>query len=90
MRQGGMKPKGHSSGVYWTRVHGGGGKSKAKAKKENKPAQEINPDVAYDSDGDGKADIAGWILHAPVPECPTWVARGIVILILGIIWLKYS
>lgn len=88
MRQGGLSPKGHNSGVYWTRVHGGGGKRKAK--KENKPAQEINPDVAYDSDGDGKADISGWILHAPVPECPTWFARAVVIGIIAFIWIKYS
>jgi hypothetical protein len=88
MRQGGLKPKGHSSGVYWTRAHTGGGKRKQK--KESNPKEEINPNVAYDSNGDGKADIIGWILHAPVPECPNWIARGIVIFLIVFICLKYS
>ena len=26
MRQAGLKPKSHNSGVYWIRAHGGGGK----------------------------------------------------------------
>ena len=26
MRQAGLKPKSHNSGVYWVRAHGGGGK----------------------------------------------------------------
>ena len=32
MRQGGMKPKGHNSGVYWVRANAkqGGGKTKKK------------------------------------------------------------
>lgn len=89
MRQGGMKPKGHSNGNYWVRAHSGGNR-KRKPKSETKPEQEINPDIAYDSDGDGKADLTGWILHAPVPECPTWLARGIVIAIFLFIGIKYS
>jgi hypothetical protein len=28
MRQGGMKPKSHSSGTYWIRANAGGGKNK--------------------------------------------------------------
>lgn len=88
MRQGGMKPKGHSNGHYWVRANARGGKRKPK--KETKPEQEINPDIAYDSDGDGKADLIGWILHAPVPECPTWLARVIVIAIFIFIGIKYS
>jgi hypothetical protein len=32
MRQGGMKPKGHNSGVYWTRAHGNTGGRKKKVK----------------------------------------------------------
>ena len=30
MRQGGMKPKSHSSGVYWVRANAGGGSSSNK------------------------------------------------------------
>jgi hypothetical protein len=33
MRQGGMKPKGHNSGVYWMRANAQGGKRKAKTEK---------------------------------------------------------
>lgn len=87
MRQGGMKPKGHGSGIYWTRAHGGGGRKKtAKAT----PQEPVDPNVTYDSDGDGKADLIGWILHAPAPECPTWVARIIVLGVLIWIGIKYS
>ena len=31
MRQGGMKPKGHSSGTYWVRANANSGGSKTKA-----------------------------------------------------------
>jgi len=46
MRQGGLKPKGHNSGVYWTRVA-----SKGKnRKKDTEPKEEFNP---FDLDHDG-------------------------------------
>lgn len=58
MRQAGMKPKSHSSGVYWVRANAkeGGGKI------ENK---EIGP--AFDFDNDGQFDLwdlAGWLIVA--------------------------
>lgn len=86
MRTGG-KPKSYKHGASWIRAGGG---RKRKAKKEQKPTQETNPDILYDSDGDGQSDLMGWILHAPVPECPTWFARGFVIVCLAYIWIKYS
>jgi hypothetical protein len=86
MRAGG-RPKNLKSGARWVSSSRGGRKRKAK---EEKPKQETNPNIAYDSDGDGQADLIGWILHAPVPECPTWVARGLVILLLSYTCLKYS
>ena len=36
MRQGGLKPKGHGSGIYWTRATSQGGR-KAKAPKPEAP-----------------------------------------------------
>ena len=58
MRQAGLKPKSHSSGVYWVRANAKNGGGKA----ENKPAG-----PAFDFDHDGKVDlwdIAGWIIVA--------------------------
>ena len=46
MRQGGMKPKGHSSGNYWVRANAQGGGGKTKTKKQ----------IGIDVDGDGEAD----------------------------------
>lgn len=85
MRAGG-KPKSYKHGASWIRAGGG---RKRKAKKEQKPKEE-NKAKTYDSDGDGQSDLMGWILHAPVPECPTWFARGFVIACLAYIALKYS
>ena len=47
MRQGGMKPKGHSSGTYWVRANAksGGGKKK----KSLKQTEELEGD--YNDDG---------------------------------------
>lgn len=87
MRAGG-RPKNLNSGARWVSASRSGGR-KRKAKEE-KPKQEIDPNIAYDSDGDGKADLKGWILYAPVPECPTWVARLAVILFITYICIKYS
>ena len=88
MRAGG-RPKSLNSGVRWVSAARGGGRRKA-ATKEDKPKQDFDPDIAYDSDGDGKADLIGWILHAPAPECPAWVARIIVLGVLIWIGIKYS
>ena len=48
MRQGGMKPKGHSSGTYWVRANAksGGGRTKKNLKQ---PAEELEGD--YNDDG---------------------------------------
>jgi hypothetical protein len=86
MRSGG-RPKSLNSGARWVSTARKGGKRKTK---ENKPKEEINPNTVYDSNGDGKADLVGWILHAPTPECPKWLARTIVIGVLLFIGIKYS
>ena len=44
MRQGGMKPKGHSSGTYWVRANANSGGSKTKEKLEG----DINGDGVVD------------------------------------------
>ena len=88
MRPGG-RPKAYSNGARWVST-GGGRKRKAKAKTKAEPKQEINPDILYDSDGDGKADLVGWILHAPAPECPTWLARSLVLGFIAYICIKYG
>lgn len=41
MRQGGMKPKGHSSGTYWVRANANSGGSKTKEKIGEKPVSEF-------------------------------------------------
>jgi len=74
MRQGGMKPKSHSSGVYWVRASGStkGGKGK----------QEESEDFQFlDFDHNGKVDIwdiVGWIT---VASCV--VAWFVFLVILG-------
>jgi hypothetical protein len=45
MRQGGLSPKGHNSGVYWTRVA-----SKKKQKKEEESTEKFSP-IDLDHDG---------------------------------------
>ena len=86
MRAGG-RPKSLKSGARW--VNARGGRRKA-ATKEDKPKEKINPDILYDSDGDGKADLIGWILHAPAPDCPIWVPRIAFGLFMLYLWLNYS
>jgi len=88
MRAGG-RPKNLKSGARWVSASRGGGRRKATTKEE-KPKQVIDPNIAYDSDGDGKADLIGWILHAPTPECPAWFARTLVIVAIFYICIKYS
>tara|TARA_Y100000592_G_C5439394_1_gene302557 strand:- start:285 stop:527 length:243 start_codon:yes stop_codon:yes gene_type:complete len=63
MRQAGLKPKSHSSGVYWVRANGStkGGKGKQEESDHNEDFQFL------DFDHDGKVDlwdIAGWIIVA--------------------------
>ncbi len=49
MRQGGLKPKGHNSGVYWTRV---APKNKqSKTKKEEQPIEQAFSPNDLDHDG---------------------------------------
>tara|TARA_R110000744_G_scaffold114047_2_gene213340 strand:- start:13 stop:264 length:252 start_codon:yes stop_codon:yes gene_type:complete len=48
MRQGGMKPKGHSSGTYWVRANAKTGGSKKK-KNLNQSEEELEGD--YNDDG---------------------------------------
>ena len=48
MRQGGMKPKGHSSGTYWVRANAKSGGGRKKKSLKNKPA-ELEGD--YNDDG---------------------------------------
>ena len=88
MRAGG-RPKNLKSGARWVNASRGGGRRKA-ATKEDKPKEKINPDIIYDSDGDGKADLIGWILHAPAPDCPIWVPRIAFGLFMLYLWLNYS
>ena len=54
MRQAGLKPKSHSSGVYWTRAasNGRGKKKQGKAK----PADDYDPSLDYNGDG----VVNGW------------------------------
>jgi hypothetical protein len=47
MRQGGMKPKGHSSGTYWVR---------ANAKNGNDANSKKKKQVGVDTNGDGEFD----------------------------------
>ena len=58
MRQGGMKPKSHTSGVYWVRAGAkGGGKQK-------KTKHSTNGKVDIDTDGDGIPDTQGYVIHS--------------------------
>jgi hypothetical protein len=86
MRAGG-RPKSLNSGARWVSTARNGSKRKAK---EEKPKQEIDPNIAYDSNGDGKADLIGWILYAPAPICPIWVPRLAFALFMLFLWLNYS
>ena len=81
MRQGGMKPKGHNSGVYWVRANAkqGGGKTK---KKLGETVEEDYPE-AFDSNGDGKADIFGVLSFI-------LVASGVFATFSWLIWLNYT
>jgi len=78
MRQGGMKPKSHSNGVYWVRASGSTRKGRGKEEIDN------GEDYHFlDKDRDGIVtfwEVADFIL--------TW---GGVIFVFGfLIWLEYS
>jgi hypothetical protein len=62
MRQGGLKPKGHGSGIYWTRAASQGGR-KAKAPKPEAPKPEAP--MALDGFAIGLILIAS-IIAAPI------------------------
>ena len=46
MRQAGLKPKSHNSGVYWVRAHGGGSKG-GNVNDENKNKNNIDNAIAW-------------------------------------------
>jgi hypothetical protein len=76
MRQGGMKPKGHNSGVYWVRATG----SNKKTKHEPKKGEDTH---FLDDNNDGEID--GWEVSRFV--C-TWI--GVIAVIGWLFWLEYS
>jgi hypothetical protein len=81
MRQAGLKPKSHSSGVYWTRAasKGRGGK-----KKKQTTAEEMQNDTSiWDFNGDGKIDY--W----DVIEL-TVVTAGVILCFGFLIYLEFS
>ena len=83
MRQGGLKPKGHNSGVYWVRATGktGGGKTKKKLGEANEANEEEQQ--PFDSNGDGRADFWGVLNFI--------MLSGVVIGGFGyLIWLNYT
>lgn len=81
MRQAGLKPKSHSSGVYWTRAasNGRGGK-----KKKQTTAEQMQDDTSmWDFNGDGKIDY--W----DIMEL-TIVIAGVLLVIGFLIYLEFS
>jgi len=94
MRQAGLKPKSHRSGTYWIRANAGSGKSKRKAapkKRKEVEAEEItDPNILYDSDGDGKADFIGWLRNGPPLECPTWLIYAFIFGFFAWAWWTYG
>ena len=56
MRQGGMKPKGHNSGVYWVRANGSNKKSKHNTEK----AESIAEEDLHPLDGDHDGHVTFW------------------------------
>lgn len=77
MRQGGMKPKSHSSGTYWVRANGSNKKTKQGPKKNEEDYHFL------DTNQDGQVD--GWEISRFIF---TWV--GVVAVIGWLIWLEYS
>jgi hypothetical protein len=81
MRQAGLKPKSHSSGTYWVRANA----SNKKKRNSVQPKAEEKP--VYDSTGDGKTDLMGILLYAPV-NCPWWFV-WLVIVMSGVVWILW-
>ena len=79
MRQGGMKPKSHTSGVYWVRAgskSGGGGGKKEKTKHQ----------VGIDIDGDGVADVFGEVVeNSTAPQEKPQVSENVWAFIIAVI-----
>jgi len=83
MRQGGLKPKGHNSGVYWVRANAsqGGGKTKTKKKLgEEIPDEELH---FLDADGDGHVSFEEWASFI-------LVSVGVIAVFAWLIWLNYT
>ena len=81
MRQGGMKPKGHNSGVYWVRANAkqGGGKTK-----KTLGETDHDEDIGFlDSNGDGQPDLFGVLSFI-------LVASGVLAVFAWILWLNYT
>ena len=77
MRQGGMKPKSHSSGTYWIRANGSNKKTKHDPKKNEADYHFL------DTNQDGEVDV--WEISRFIF---TWV--GVVAVIGWLFWLEYS
>jgi|ETNvirnome_2_300_1030623.scaffolds.fasta_scaffold131539_1 hypothetical protein len=78
MRQGGMKPKGHNSGVYWVRAgakSGGGRKKKTKTKHK----------IGIDTDGDGVADTFGDIVESSHPPSRPRISGDVMAFVVAVI-----
>ena len=75
MRQGGMKPKGHNSGVYWVRANG--------SNKKTKHGPQDEDTHFLDDNNDGEID--GWEASRFVL---TWI--GVIAVFGWLIWLEYS
>ena len=76
MRQGGMKPKSHSSGTYWVRANGSNKKTK-QGPKQDSAAHPLD----YNNDG----EVDGWEISRFIF---TWI--GVIAVIGWLIWLEYS
>ena len=86
MRQAGLKPKSHKSGVYWVRANANSGKQKQK----KDPIQEVE-EAWIDRNGDGKVSFLEWLLYAPAHYAsPSWpVALISYVIIIGLIALVW-
>lgn len=82
MRQAGLKPKSHSSGVYWVRANA----KSANPNKKKDPVQEVE-EAWIDRNGDGKVSFLEWLLYAPAHYAsPSWpVALLTYAIIIGIL-----
>ena len=81
MRQGGMKPKSHSSGVYWVRANAA---NKKKTKHQMGDGETESPLPSFlDQDGDGHISLSEWAQF--------WaIVLGVLGLFIGLIILEFS